>query len=384
MNTILLLVKDQQKLTLLDNWLQDSYKILTPQPDLNINAQINILLQQPFDLCVIDNSFFTQLETEFLSFKQAQTVLLPIILVALPDEIERLSLSQQELVDDLIELPANHNTLNRRINILMRSRNLSAQLSVAKQKIDRALLQEKQLNLLKSNLVEMVSHECLTPLNSMSEMMQLFEIYGDNLAVEKKKKIYQRLQQNIEKMSHALEEVSFVAKASLGKLQFQPDLLNLKSFCENIIHELKLGFNPTRRLNFSYRGETITVADQKLLRYILINLLGNAFKYSPDESEIEFLVITNQYQIVFMVQDQGIGIPLADQNRLFESFYRASNVGKVPGIGLGLAIVKQCVDLHQGAIAFESKPEIGTTFTVMLPHQSPMSPTLELQHGCRL
>jgi signal transduction histidine kinase len=69
----------------------------------------------------------------------------------------------------------------------------------------------------------------------------------------------------------------------------------------------------------------------------------------------------------FDIQDEGIGIPTADQARLFEAFHRASNALHVPGTGLGLAIVKQSVDLHAGAITFESKEGIGTTFTVILP-----------------
>jgi signal transduction histidine kinase len=69
----------------------------------------------------------------------------------------------------------------------------------------------------------------------------------------------------------------------------------------------------------------------------------------------------------FRITDQGLGIPEEDQQRLFETFYRARNVGTIAGTGLGLAIVKKCVDLHGGHIAVESQVGIGTTFTVTLP-----------------
>jgi signal transduction histidine kinase len=185
-------------------------------------------------------------------------------------------------------------------------------------------------------------------------------------------------------MTNTVEDMLVAGKADLGKLEFQPNPLNLKSFCENIINEIKTNFDSLPSLIFNYHGEAITVADQKLLRHILTNLLSNAFKFSPTEGAIEFKVITNQYKIVFMVQDRGIGIPLLDQQNLFKSFYRASNVGKLQGTGLGLSIVKQCVDLHQGAIAFESEPEIGTIFTVLLPNQSVPLQTSDLKFGCRL
>ena len=107
--------------------------------------------------------------------------------------------------------------------------------------------------------------------------------------------------------------------------------------------------------------------DEKLLRHFLTNLLLTALKYSAAGSIVQFDLTYLDCKAVFRIQDQGIGIPPADQAHLFESFYRASNIGTIPGTGLGLAIVKQCVDLHQGEIFFDSVEGMGTTFTVTLP-----------------
>jgi signal transduction histidine kinase len=87
-------------------------------------------------------------------------------------------------------------------------------------------------------------------------------------------------------------------------------------------------------------------------------------------------LVVSSIQAIFRIQDEGIGIPPEDQERLFESFYRASNAGTIQGTGLGLAIVKKCVDLHQGQITVESKMGVGTTFTVTLPLN--LMPTLEV------
>ncbi|MDY7015972.1 MAG: HAMP domain-containing sensor histidine kinase, partial [Cyanobacteriota bacterium] len=76
--------------------------------------------------------------------------------------------------------------------------------------------------------------------------------------------------------------------------------------------------------------------------------------------------------VVFEVKDAGIGIPPEAQSRLFESFYRASNVGKIRGTGLGLTIVKHCVDLHRGTLNVESQVGVGTTFRVTLPLENPL------------
>ena len=72
-------------------------------------------------------------------------------------------------------------------------------------------------------------------------------------------------------------------------------------------------------------------------------------------------------QIIFRIQDWGIGIPTSDMHNLFEPFHRASNVGRIPGTGLGLAIAKSCVEAHQGQIVLDSNIDRGTTVTVSLP-----------------
>ena len=93
-----------------------------------------------------------------------------------------------------------------------------------------------------------------------------------------------------------------------------------------------------------------------------------AIKYSPIGSTVTFQVHCEETQAVFYVKDSGIGIPIADQRQLFQTFHRASNVGKIPGTGLGLAIVRQSVELHNGTLAFESDEQQGTTFVVTLPY----------------
>jgi signal transduction histidine kinase len=109
--------------------------------------------------------------------------------------------------------------------------------------------------------------------------------------------------------------------------------------------------------------------DGKLLFHILGNLIGNALKYSPADVRVE--AQGEGDAVCFRVADRGIGIPLDDQPRVFESFHRARNVGNVEGTGLGLSIVRQCVELHGGTIRFESEPGRGTTFVARIPTPSP-------------
>jgi signal transduction histidine kinase len=107
--------------------------------------------------------------------------------------------------------------------------------------------------------------------------------------------------------------------------------------------------------------------DESLLRHIFGNLLSNAVKYSPAGAEVRLSISCEEGLAVLRVVDRGCGIPATDQERLFQAFHRARNVGQVPGTGLGLAIVKRCVQLHGGKIRCDSKEGEGTTFTVWLP-----------------
>jgi signal transduction histidine kinase len=123
-----------------------------------------------------------------------------------------------------------------------------------------------------------------------------------------------------------------------------------------------------QKLIFICQSEsTQVVMDAILLRHIFTNLLSNAIKYSCEDSSIRFDLICQDGAAIFQIQDQGIGIPLNDQQRLFETFHRASNVGQIQGTGLGLSIVKRCVDLHKGQIQLESEVGVGTRVTVTLP-----------------
>jgi len=107
--------------------------------------------------------------------------------------------------------------------------------------------------------------------------------------------------------------------------------------------------------------------DEELLRHILGNLVTNAVKYSPPESAIDVSVGCARGEIVLVVEDHGIGIPVEDQPRLFETFHRGRNVSHIAGTGLGLAIVRKSVELHGGRIAVRSVPDQGTEFTVTIP-----------------
>lgn len=236
--------------------------------------------------------------------------------------------------------------------------------------IEAALEQEKELNELKSRFVSIVSHEFRNPLNVILFSIDLLTHYEEQLTPEKKQTYFTRARDAVLRMHELLEKVLVIGKAEAGKLECHPAPLNVLKFCQELLEEIKAAPETQPVIVFTADDCTMTqplyLLDENLLRHILSNLLSNAIKYSPLDSEVEFTLTCEADTIIFCVRDRGIGIPIEDQVRLFDSFHRAGNVHKIPGTGLGLSIVKQCVDAHRGDIDVQSEVGAGSTFTVKL------------------
>ena len=187
----------------------------------------------------------------------------------------------------------------------------------------------------------------------------------------KKRKHLDCIQTYVKHTTQLLDDILLINKAENDKLAFEPAPLDLIPFCQKLSEEIQLSA-PNHTIVFSSHSQVGVTAnlDKKLVRQILINLLSNAIKYSPDSATVNFNLTITESNVIFSIQDQGIGIPKTDINQLFESFYRAKNVGNIPGTGLGLSIVEKCIDLHNGSIVVNSEVGIGTAFIVTIPLQA--------------
>jgi signal transduction histidine kinase len=238
----------------------------------------------------------------------------------------------------------------------------------AEDTLRRALEQEKELSELKSRIIATISHEYRTPLTTIASSAELLERYRHRWDNQKQLKHFQRIQASVQHMTALVNDVLFVNKAEFEKLEFNPEPLKVVPFFQEIIEDLQCRLGEQHSLRFTSSGNCPqALLDAKLLRQILTNLLSNAIKYSPEGGKVQLRLSCEDNQVIFQVEDEGIGIPKAEQDNLFKSFSRASNVGAIAGTGLGLSIVKKCVDLHGGEIAVESEPSVRTTFTISLP-----------------
>lgn len=234
----------------------------------------------------------------------------------------------------------------------------------------KALEQEKELSELKLQLFSMVSHEFRTPLSLIMGSAQLLGKSLQTPIEPSKLKNLQRIKSSVKTMTLMLENILTLARSEAGKLEFNPNLVEVQTFCLNLSENFRIFNESKRMIKFVKQGRnTHAYLDETLMYSILGNLLSNALKYSSEETTVYLTSICEPNFVAFRVKDRGIGITPADREKLFDPFSRGSNVRGIWGTGLGLALVKRCVDLHRGTLTLESEAGIGSTFTVTIPQK---------------
>lgn len=238
----------------------------------------------------------------------------------------------------------------------------------------QALEKEKELNQMKSRFISMISHEFRTPLTAIMLSTDLLKTYGSTWSNEEREKHFKRIQATVLSMTQLMEKVLTLGHLESGNMEFKPERVDIDAYLKSIADTVEFTFAGDHVIQYSFQGECLNAfADESLLSLIVNNLLTNAAKYSPKGAPIKFDAKCDNKELTFKITDKGIGIPENDLQSIFQTFYRATNVGSTNGYGLGLSIVKKCVDSHYGKIQIESKESIGTTFIVTVPITSKVS-----------
>ncbi len=243
---------------------------------------------------------------------------------------------------------------------------LTASLALFLHNLQAELVRTRQLGELKLRFFSMASHELRTPLSTI--LLSAESLRADmarsqaGLAQTK----LDRILLTARHMGQQIADLLTLTRAEVGKLEFNPVLLDAVQFCQQVIDEVQP--QVSQPLGFSYPAEPFKAFwDRRLGRSLLTNLLLNAANYSPSNSPIQVLLSSDREMVTLTVQDFGRGIPAADLVSIREAFQRGSNVGDRPGSGLGLAIVHTAVTQHRGIWHIDSVEGEGTTVTVQLP-----------------
>ncbi|MCE3294396.1 MAG: sensor signal transduction histidine kinase [Crocinitomicaceae bacterium] len=230
-----------------------------------------------------------------------------------------------------------------------------------------ALNKEKELNELKSRFVSIASHEFRTPLTTMLSSLSLITKYGEQNDSENQMRHVNKIKTSINHLTDILNDFLSVSKLEEGKVENMPETVNLENFLADMLSEMQVMKDENHTLVQVYEGNPLVSIDKKLLRHMVLNLLTNAIKFSPEGGKIEVNAKVTASEIRIAIKDEGIGIAPEAQKNLFERFFRADNAMHIQGTGLGLNIVAKYAELMHGTIELESEENKGTTFIIIIP-----------------
>ena len=233
--------------------------------------------------------------------------------------------------------------------------------------IELALIQEKQLNEMKSRFISTVSHEYRTPLTIILSSSYLLEKFFDFQNREEFVNSLGKVRTAVDSMTKMLDEVLLLGQNE-GGIQVKQAATNLITVCKDLVDEMSQVDKNYHKIIMESNKELVDIfTDPELFRKIIQNLLSNAIKYSPNNTEIKLELYDCDDRCTIIVTDLGIGIPQEEREHLFQPYHRFKNVGAISGNGLGLSIVKKYVDFLGGFIEVESEINKGSKFTVVLP-----------------
>ncbi|GAA4911951.1 PAS domain-containing sensor histidine kinase [Mucilaginibacter defluvii] len=226
----------------------------------------------------------------------------------------------------------------------------------------------KQEEIRKNDFIAMVSHELKTPLTSIKSYIQI--------SISKAKKLNEdfitgaltKADLQIVKMTKMIRGFLDLSKLESGKISLSPEVFDVSDLISEVVTESRF-INSNHFIEIDRNDSVIINADRNKIAQVLDNLLSNAAKYSPLETEIYVNSVVSEHEVIISVADKGIGVKTQDLDKLFDRFYRADNeiMKTVAGFGIGLYIASEIVHLHHGKIWVESKEYEGATFYFSLP-----------------
>ncbi|MBO9562292.1 MAG: PAS domain-containing sensor histidine kinase [Niastella sp.] len=283
--------------------------------------------------------------------------------------------AEQELLarkTQLEQITADMRKLNAELESKVEERTLILrealhELERSQQELSEALNKEKELNEIKSRFVSMASHEFRTPLSTILSSAALIGRYTQGEEQEKRDKHIKRIKDSVRHLNILLEDFLSLGKLEEGRISAEFASFDVPAFQAEVVDEIKGILKEGQSIETTYTGASAFSTDSRLLKNILINLLGNASKFSGDHAVIKLTVDNTGQSLQVVVTDQGVGISEEDQQHLFSTFFRGKNVTNIEGTGLGLHIVKRYVELLQGSIGLTSRLDEGTVVTVSIP-----------------
>jgi signal transduction histidine kinase len=232
---------------------------------------------------------------------------------------------------------------------------------------------EREAEILKDQFFALVSHELRTPLTSIIGYLELV-LEDDDTLTDHHRRFLGVVERNARRLLRLVGDLLFVAHVEAGRLALEVGEVDLRTLTTEAVEAARPRAEAKELvLEAAAQAMPRIAGDRDRLAQVLDNLVSNAVKFTPQGGTVTVRLVARDGEALVEVRDTGVGIPAAEQNRLFERFYRASTATDraIPGVGLGLTIAKAIVEAHEGTLDFDSIEGAGTTFRVRLPLRPP-------------
>jgi signal transduction histidine kinase len=231
--------------------------------------------------------------------------------------------------------------------------------------------QLREIDRTKSDFLSTISHELRTPLTSIAGYVEMMRDGEAGDVAPMQRQMLDVVARNTQRLRDLIEDVLILSRVESGTLRTERLPVALRGVIDHAVTALRpQAAQADVRLDvISAPGPSMLLGDAAQLEQVVLNLIGNALKFTPAAGRVTVSLETTGADLVLRVEDTGIGIPGGEVAELFQRFFRASNAKaqQITGSGLGLAIVASIVAAHHGRVEVDSQEGRGSTFTVVLP-----------------
>jgi PAS domain S-box-containing protein len=237
--------------------------------------------------------------------------------------------------------------------------------------VERDVTKLKEVDRMKTEFISLASHQLRTPLSAIKWYLEMLLAGDAGKLTAQQEDFVSNINISNERMIDLVNALLNVSRIESGRIIIEPHPTNVNDLIEGVINEVNVRAREKKiKIVMSVqKGVPLVKMDPRLIRNALMNLLTNAVKYSPNNTEIAVKAVKDKEFVIFEVTDHGYGIPKEDQEKVFSKFYRGKNIVKFDtnGNGIGLYLVKSIIKASGGDIWFESVVNHGSTFWFKIP-----------------